>query len=97
MNSSSLSHQIESTFVQDDLDTVKEKFGDTEQHVASATLLLVSVPALSIPLLFKALRKSIYIAIILLASVLTIVWFIIQNRFDLIILLSNHYKKLLNV
>lgn len=97
MSSSSLAHKIENALAKDDQDTVREVFGETEQRVASTVLLLASVPALSIPLLFQALRKSIYIAVILIASVLAIAWFVIQNRFDLIMLLSNRYKQLLNV
>lgn len=96
MSSSSLAHQIETTFATDDSDVLKERYGEPEQHIAHTVLLLASVPALSIPLLFHALRKSINIAILLLASILAITWFIIQKRFDLIILLSNHYQELLN-
>ena len=88
----SFTSHIESVLVSDDLDRVHEGLGESEQHVAQTVLFLASVPALTIPILCRLLKKSVYVGVTLLLACLVSLYLVTQHKLDWIVALTQRLK-----
>lgn len=83
-----LAVRIESILADDDKELPQLNLGSSEQQLGQVVLLLVAVPALSLPPLFHTFGKNLSWAVFLLALYLSSVFLVLQYRLQWLLYLS---------